>query len=472
MSRYILSWYKSNTLFRGTVNATASLVKGAGNLVTMVQARTESLAKFVDQTLYVVCWWVPIISALHVLQQNLIYPINYVAWFGENVECCIFALELTVVCLTLQRSLKASLRPACPAEFTGTNLKMLVTQWTTPVLISVIGSRIPIYPLASALRGWGIGCQIHDGALTARGVCQCHREWSWDREALVFIMIGVYVDQQARAITPDYLAVPMVYFLTFIMTLIATFRPIEAMPHHTAIPPIQNRILHIPYGLSYQIIERLRRAFKGGVFSPRLDHRTPLATTLLKIFKVYQNPWVQYVLPTDINHPEIGYVMSDLVNETHIQQALKLCGGLLATSRSDLRRTISVYVPYLARMMSGLSKHTMTIVSQILADVANVEVVKTMQRNLAERYSLLQMKNHNSMDFADWGAVFIKPDQVRCWGLTVREQEIMVNVPDQDWITVRPSKFVKPDELDEQDQGVTRSQIQRLMVEALAVSEL
>lgn len=466
MYNWMDSIYNKYTLARGLVDGTVGLIKGAGNLVTVAQARTYAVAKFVDQLCYITAWWVPMIAACYYSQAILPWPLDSAAWLGENVSCWMFVLELTVVSLSLQRSLKCALRPVCRAEFTGTNLKTIVSQWTTPVLISALGSRVPCVWLATMARGWALGCQIHDGALSARGICNSHRAWSWDREALVYIVIGIAIDVQARHWAPAFLVIPLVYLLSFAVTLVATFRPTGAMPDHSNVPAPAHRCLHLPYGMAFQLVERLRRATAGGAFAPSLERRTPLATTILRIYTVFSHPMVQFVLPSDLARPELGFIMGDLVRPKHLAQALKMCGALVAASESNMQRNITIYLPALAKLMTGLPQHVIAIIKQILADPRNISIVHALRRDLAQRYSNLQERERVIMTAADWRALFVSEAQAIEWGLVING--LLVDAADHEWVTVQLEPAAPPTV----EPSMSSSEVHRLMMEALASSEL
>lgn len=466
MFQWLETIYNTYTLARGLVDGTVGLIKGAGNLVTAAQARTYAVAKFVDQLCYITAWWVPLITLCHYTQSILPWPLDTVAWTGETVSCWMFVLELTVVSLSLQRSLKCALRPVCRAEFTGTNLKTIVSQWTTPVLISALGSRVPCVWLATMARGWALGCQIHDGALSARGICEAHRAWSWDREALVYIAVGIAIDVQARQWVPVFLVIPLVYLLTFSVTLVATFRPTGVMPEHSHVPVPAHRCLHLPYGMAFQLVERLRRAANGGAFAPSLDRRTPLATTILRIYTVFSHPIVQFILPSDLARPELGFIMGDLIRPKHLADALKMCGALIAASESNMQRNITIYLPALAKLMTGLPQHVIAIIKQILADPRNISIVHALRRDLARRYSDLNERERIIMSASDWRALFVSEAQAIEWGLLING--LVIESHDQEWVTVQLETVAPPIV----EPTMSSSEVHRLMMEALANSEL
>lgn len=420
--------YNEMPLVQGTIDAFTCLCVGVGNLTCRLRADPTPARELLRKTLYAVINRATIIAGLKIMCIVAPYTLKEHAAVAEAVQTglstfiyvqqALFILELSVIGMGVQRDIGKRLRRPC--ENTQDPLKQVVVRLVAPFVVSCAGA---VLPFPSLFRGISIGCQVHDTALSTRGFCSVHRTRKWHYDGLAYICIGIAVDSITRMYIMDELADATVYFLTIIACAVATCQPLKKIEGST----FTCRPLAMPYMFSYQIVERLRRAFVGGVFAPNLGRRTPLATTMLRVYRVFLNPITQMIIPLHIARPELHYLFAEYVTAEHLQTALAAVHDVIAASQSRIKTGTTLYLPNVASAATGLPKPVIALLQQIIADEKNVQTLHTIKEHLAVRLS--DVKEETPLTFDQWAELGVSNEMVNRLALNAQLCESV-------WLTV------------------------------------
>jgi hypothetical protein len=330
-------------------------------------------------------------------------------------------VELAVIGIGVQRDLSRNLKRPCKDAHDP--LQQTIVRLCAPMVVSGVGY---IMPFPTVFRGIALGCQIHDTALTTRGFCTKHRTARWVHDGVAYIVIGICMDAVIRTYAPEVLAGATVYLAAIGVCAVATCQPLKLVEPN----PENNNGLQLPYMISYQLVERLRRAFVAGAFAPNLWKRTPMATTILRVYRVFQHPVTQCFLPMEIARPELHYLMAEIITPKSLSKALKAINGILKATNSRLCSNTTLYLPYVASLATGQPDPVISLIQQIIRDPSNVATVHTLKRHLAKRYS--DARADSPPTFQEWNELGVTGTQVTQWNLNaVLSNSTWVDLDDQ-----------------------------------------
>lgn len=335
-----------------------------------------------------------------VLGEIVVYGLDWILL----VQHALLLLDLTIVSIAVQRDLE---RGAVCNDGTSP-LDQTVVRMCTPTIVAIVGR---VTPLPWLFRGVSLGCQIHDTALSTRGMCTRHRTARWVQDGPAYIVMGMVVDGLVRAHAPRAYDEACVYLASMIVCAVATCQPIEIVESPATLTWVEMG-LRAPYRLSYQLLERSRRAFAAGVFAPDIEQSTPVATTLLRLHAMLHHPGVQWILPVELAQPQIHYLMAELVSAEALEDALRQVSELIKTSKTTLKRGAAMYLP---SKIVGVPSGLLHIIRQILSDPNNMNAVRDVQQQLARRLS--DARQTKPLTFSEWRLLGIDPTDVALWDL-------------------------------------------------------
>jgi hypothetical protein len=433
LADYARQCYRAYPLVRGTVQAVSDLCTGVGILARRVRKEPTIAIDFGRRSCFSVLYrsgYVALLSTAQLLNNAVLQPVIipslcYYPHYAIDrvihqlllVQYSLFLLEITVIGIVTQREVGREYDRRCPG--TRDTLQTTLVRIVTPMLITAVGSLVPLPSLRQIFTGVGLGCQIHDGALATRGVCVYHRVRSWSHEGLFYICVGILLE---RTLGPSN------QFVAIVITAAATMQPLSLKPELDDICQddacaVPYSILHTPYNFSRQVIERLRRAYVAGAFAPNLTRRVPAATTLLKIYRLSQLPAVQWLLPAELTRPELHYLMADVITDRHLRDALRAVDQILRTAVNRLRHDTMIYLPRVVTIVSGLPPFVVQLIRQILMDQDNIATVHQLQQYLARRYNAVALSRKQPLFSKEWSKLGISPGTARSWGLAVADMQ-------------------------------------------------
>ena len=415
LSSNLQNAYAQSPMIKGTVDAFVSLAIGFGNLACRVRASPLPATNFIRRTTYAVANRAAAIAAAciavrvahRVADGSTGWAVQTAGDMFIFAQQSLFVLELAVIGIGVQRDLSQRLRRPCEDEHDP--LQQTMVRLCAPIVVSGIGC-VMFWP--SLFRGIALGCQIHDTALATRGFCARHRTARWVHDGTAYIAIGIAMDMAVRACVPPVLAGAAVCLCTVLVTAVATCQPLVLVEMAEC---DKRPALQLPYMLSYQLVERARRAFAAGAFSPDLGKKTPVATTLLRAYRVFQHPLFQCVLPLELARPELHYLMAEIITPRSLEKALGAVGALLRASNSRLQANTTLYLPYVASLATGHSDPVIALIQQILRDPANLATVQALQEHLARR--LGEVRADSPPTLQQWTELGITVEQMAKWDL-------------------------------------------------------
>lgn len=433
LSTNLQNIYETSPMVKGTVDAFVSLAIGFGNLACRVRASPLPAANFIRRTTYAVANRAIVIAAACIairVAHRIAAPDGLVSWAVQTTgdmfifaQQSLFVLELAVIGIGVQRDLSQRLRRPCEDEHDP--LQQTMVRLCAPLVVSGIGC-VMFWP--SLFRGIALGCQIHDTALATRGFCARHRTARWVHDGMAYIAVGITMDIAVRACVPPVLAGAAVCLCAVLVTAVATCQPLVLVEMAEC---DKRPALQLPYMLSYQLVERARRAFTAGAFAPDLEKKTPVATTLLRVYRVFQHPLFQCVLPLELARPELHYLMAEIITPKSLEKALGAVSALLRASNSRLQANTTLYLPYVASLATGHSDPVIVLIQQILRDPANLATVQVLQEQLARR--LGEARADSPPTLQQWADLGITVEQMARWDLNATlGQTAWINV-DEPW---------------------------------------
>lgn len=470
--------HATSPLMRGTIQAAIDLCTGVGILSSRLRKAPSIAVDFARRSCFSGLYRGGFVAALWAAQaingvmlrpatddSCLYYPYHAVDQTLQRLlllQYGLFILDVTVIGIVAQREVGSEYNRRCPG--TRDTLQTTLVRVITPILVTAASSQLPVPFLRHLVRSVGTGCQLHDAALSTRGVCVHHRVRSWGHEGLFYIALGVLLESLPLG--------PANMFVAVIVTAAATMQPLALKPElqgECLARHVPYSLLHTPYNFSRQIVERLRRAFAAGAFAPCLNRQVPAATTLLKVYRLSQTPCVRWLVPTELSRPELHHLMAEVINDGHMRDALRAVDRILRTSTSRAGRNAAVYLPGLASAVSGVPPFVVALIRQILMDTTNVETMHQLQEYLARRYNAMALSRRQPLPSEEWVALGIAPGTARSWGLTVADMHSV-------WVEVGP----EPIEFEEGCLTVDRSEVtehrprtpvlQSLLYDALSIS--
>jgi len=400
---------RPHSVLMDTLDAAADAAQGLANLTARFKCRPASLRGLLRRTLFSAMVRLPVIAAatmashLAVGDDPGVAPVLAAVLDGVvMVEQVLGVLDITVIAIALQRDLGERVTPHCQRPTDP--LQQTISRVVAPL---IVGGLATVAPAPWLFRGAALGCQMHDAALTTRGVCATHRAERWARDGVAMIMLGVAIDLTVQHHLPAAVAPQAAQYLATLGCAVVTCQPLLRRPARP------RWALQAPYAAGNQLVERLRRMVVGGVLAPDLSRRSSIAVGALKAWaRLGRLGWL---LPVELAQPELHYLLAELVDAQALELALGGMKDLLAAATDPIARRATRRIPVLAALVSGLPETVVRAVGDVAADPTGVAAAAEVQRHLARRLSDLQRAR--PLTFAQWEALGISAANVAAWDL-------------------------------------------------------